>query len=168
MASSQMIALLGLLAVAGYQNRDKLGALLGGMTGAGNAPSPASGGGTIAAPGGGLGGLLGNLGGMLGGSAPGAAVTGGLGELINQFTNAGHGETARSWVETGPNRDVTTDQLEQALGADTVATLTQQTGLTREELLSRLRTVLPSAVDKLTPDGRLPTSDEASRMVRSS
>jgi uncharacterized protein YidB (DUF937 family) len=112
-----------------------------------------------------LGGLLGNLGGMLGGSSPGAAVTGGLGELIDRFTNAGHGEAAKSWVETGPNRDVTTDQLEQALGADTIATLTQRTGLTREELLSRLRTVLPSAVDKLTPDGRLPTSDEASRMI---
>ena len=40
-------------------------------------------------------------------------------------------------------------------------TLAQQTGLSREELLSRLKAVLPTAVDKMTPEGRLPTEAEA-------
>ena len=39
MASSRMLALLGLLAVAGYQHRDKLSGLLGGFTGAGRSPA---------------------------------------------------------------------------------------------------------------------------------
>ena len=43
--------------------------------------------------------------------------------------------------------------------------LTQHTGLSREELLSRLTRELPQAVDKMTPEGRLPTEQEASRLV---
>ena len=39
----------------------------------------------------------------------------------------------------------------------------RQTGLTREELLARLKSVLPEAVDKLTPQGRLPTEEETSQ-----
>jgi len=45
-------------------------------------------------------------------------------------------------------------------------TLSQQTGLSREELLSRLTRELPAAVDKFTPDGRLPTEDEAARLIQ--
>ena len=165
MASSRMIALLGLLAVAGYQNRDRLGELFGQVTGSSPeghpVPSPASGE-PAATKGGGIGGLLGSLGGLFGGSSPGEGVRGGLGDLVDSLTGAGHGEAAKSWVQVGPNREVSADQLEQALGADTMATLTQQTGLSRDELLDRLKTVLPAAVDKMTPEGRLPTQLEAS------
>jgi uncharacterized protein YidB (DUF937 family) len=164
MASNQMLALLGLLAVAGYQNRDKLGEMFGKMTGA-DGSSPSVPGGATESPLGGLGNILGGLGGLLGGSSRGEAVSGGLGELLDRFRNTGHGEAASSWVETGPNRDLTAGQLEEALGADTVAALTEKTGLSRAELISRLQAVLPSAVDKLTPDGRVPTSDEASRLI---
>jgi uncharacterized protein YidB (DUF937 family) len=146
-----MTALLALLAVAGYQNRDKLGEMLGRVTGQSpgdlsQARSPASGG---------VGGLLGNL---FGGGGPGMA--GGLGELIQSITGNGHGEVANSWVQRGPNKELNETQLEQALGSDTIDQLTSQTGLSRDELLSRLRSVLPTAVDKLTPEGRLPTEAE--------
>jgi uncharacterized protein YidB (DUF937 family) len=174
MASSRMLALLGLLAVAGYQNRDKLGELLGGVTGAGNNNAripPAAGGdtatrvppatgGETAPQGGGLGGLLG---GLFGGTVGSGEVRGGLGDLLEQFNGRGQSDVAKSWVERGPNRDVGASELESALGDDTIDALTRQTGLSREELLSRLRTVLPAAVDGLTPEGRLPTESEISR-----
>jgi uncharacterized protein YidB (DUF937 family) len=163
MASNQMLALLGLLAVAGYQNRDKLGEMFGRMTGAGDASAVP--GGAPESPTGGLGGILGGLGGLLGGTSRGAAVSGGLGELLDRFRSTGHGEAASSWVDTGPNQDLTANQLEEALGADTIAALTEKTGLSRAELVSRLGAVLPSAVDKLTPEGRVPTSEEASRLI---
>jgi uncharacterized protein YidB (DUF937 family) len=54
-------------------------------------------------------------------------------------------------------------QLEQAIGTDVVATLSKQTGLSREEILARLSRELPQAVDKYTPDGRLPTESELMR-----
>ena len=46
--------------------------------------------------------------------------------------------------------------MEQAIGPDVLATLTWRTGLSREELLSRLSMELPQAVDRYTPEGRIP------------
>jgi len=70
-----------------------------------------------------------------------------------------------SWVKTGPNQPVGPEQLQQAIGPEVLNTLSQQTGLSREELLSRLTRELPAAVDKFTPDGRLPNEDEAARLI---
>jgi uncharacterized protein YidB (DUF937 family) len=152
-----MTALLGLLAVAGYQNRDKLAEMFGG--GGGNPPDGTQGGHSPAGQtqGGGLGGMLGNLGGMFGGAAGSSTLSGGLAELIDRFKQNGQGEAADSWVGTGPNREVAPEHMEQAIGPDVLATLSQQTGLSREELLARLTREVPNAVDKYTPDGRLPT-----------
>ena len=92
-------------------------------------------------------------------------LSGGLGELIERFKRSGHAQAADSWVSTGPNQPLAPDQLEQAIGPDVLNTLSQQTGLSRDELLSRLSREVPAAVDKFTPQGRLPTEDEAARLV---
>ena len=142
-----LTALLGLLAIAGYQNRDKLAELL---KGAGGGSQPGSGG---QQPG--MGGLLGNLGGMLGGAGVGGLLNGGIGELLERFNQNGQGDTAKSWVDKGPNKEVSPPQLKQAIGPDVLAELERQTGLSQDELLARLSRELPTAVDKYTPDGRL-------------
>jgi len=154
-----MVALLGLLAVAGYQNREKIAEALGGRRqGAGSGPT--AGGQKVA-----QGGVRGNLGGLLGGASAGSVLSGGLGDLIERFKQSGHGKAADSWVGRGPNQPLGSDQLEQAIGPETLDTLAQHTGLSREELLSRLTRDLPAAVDKFTPDGRLPTVEEAGRLI---
>jgi uncharacterized protein YidB (DUF937 family) len=152
-----MTALLGLLAVAGYQNRDKISEMLRGAGGAGQAPGGAS------APGqsGGLGGVLDQLRGSLaGGSGSGAGgfLSGGLSELIDRFKQNGQGDTVDSWVGTGPNKQIAPPQLEHAIGADVLDALSQQTGLSKQELVARLSRELPDAVDKYTPQGRLPSA----------
>jgi uncharacterized protein YidB (DUF937 family) len=141
-----MTAVLGLLAIAGYQNRDKIAEMLRGTT-TGSGP---------------LGGLFDQIKSSLGGAAPGAVLSGGLGELVDRFKQSGHGATADSWITTGPNKPVTPSQVEQAIGPDVLATLTKQTGLSREELLARLSRELPDAVDKYSPQGRLPTEADFS------
>ena len=152
-----MTALLGLLALAGYQNRDKIAEMLGGLSQ--NRPS-----GETGQQSGGLSGVLEQLKGALGGSAtPGGILSGGLGELIDRFKQHGHGETAESWVGAGPNRPVSSPQLEQAIGPEVLDTLSRQTGLSRQELLARLSRELPNAVDQYTPNGRLPTEADFSR-----
>jgi uncharacterized protein YidB (DUF937 family) len=176
--SPSMMALLSVLAVAGYQHRDKLGDLLGqatqrtGTSGGSTAGGGGLGGllGSLGGGGGGLGGLLGGGGGgggMAGGGLGGLAgalggggLAGGLGGLVDSFRQSGQEETARSWVEHGPNRPVAPNEIEQAIGVEAINNLAGQTGLSREELLSRLASVLPQAVDKLTPHGRLPTETE--------
>ncbi len=150
-----MVALLGLLAVAGYQNRDKIAEVLGGLKQQPGDPGSQSG----------QGGVLGSLGGLLGGASAGSVLSGGLGELVERFKQKGQGQAADSWVSTGPNQPLAPDQLEQAIGPDVLNTLSQHTGLSREDLLSRLTRELPAAVDKFTPHGRLPTEDEAARLI---
>ncbi|ACA18154.1 protein of unknown function DUF937 [Methylobacterium sp. 4-46] len=145
-----MTALLGLLALAGYQNRDKLAEMFGG--GAQTAPAPAP-----AGQGGGLGGFLGGLGAGGGGGGPGGFLHSGLGEMLERFQQAGQGPVAQSWVGHGPNQPISPQQLEQAIGPDVLQVLAQRTGLPREELLERLSRDLPQAVDRYTPDGRVPS-----------
>jgi len=154
-----MTALLGLLAVAGYQNRDKLAELLRGATSPASPtgdPQQTNAGQPGAGPG--LGGLLGGIGsGGLGG-----LLGGGLSDLVKQFDGSGQGELAESWVGTGPNKDIAPHQVEKAVGHDVLDTLAQQTGLSKDEILARLSRELPKAVDGYTPHGRLPTADELS------
>jgi len=161
-----MTALLGLLAVAGYQNRDQLSQMLGNRSAGGNGRGGSLGGGLGGMLGGGqggssgLGGLLGGLAGGAGGAGLGGLLGGGLNEMSNRFRQNGHGETVDSWVGTGPNREVAPRDLEQAIGPDVLDELTEQTGLSRDEILVRLSRELPRAVDQYTPHGRLPNDDD--------
>src|SRR5687768_10445954 len=121
MSRPSMTALLAVLAIAGYQHRDKLAELLGAAAGSrrGDLPPDEGGraGGSAAAE---AGPLAGGAGGLLGG---------GLRELLDSFRQAGDEETAESWVRQGPNRDVAPDRLERAIGTDTLELLARQTGL---------------------------------------
>jgi uncharacterized protein YidB (DUF937 family) len=158
-----MTALLGLLAVAGYQHRDKIAEILGlgQSTPAGTGQSSTAGTVESGAGGGLLSQLTKSLG--LGGASAGGILSGGLGELVDRFKQSGHGETAESWVGAGPNKQVTAPQLEHAIGPEMMDTLSKQTGLSREELLARLSRELPTAVDKYTPQGRLPSETDFTR-----
>ena len=159
-----MVALLGLLAFAGYQNRDKIGAALGGLQKDAADPNTAVGGlanslgglfsgGTGTQTGGGLSGILDGLG--------GTGLSGGLGDLLNSFKTAGHGAVADSWVNPAvPTQGLTPDQVQQAVGEENLTELTQRTGLSRDELLKRLATAIPQTVDTLTPGGQMPTEDQ--------
>jgi uncharacterized protein YidB (DUF937 family) len=100
--------------------------------------------------------LLSNLTGMVGGAGVGGLLNGGLGELLERFKQNGQGDAAQSWIDDGPNKEISPPQLKQAIGQDVLAALEQQTGLSQEELLARLSRELPAAVDKYTPSGRLP------------
>jgi uncharacterized protein YidB (DUF937 family) len=146
-----MTALLGLLAIAGYQNRDKIAEWIGGAQRNPGAPTHAPQSGASAAP-------PGNLGAILSGTSVGALLSDGLRELVNAFKQKGQGDVADSWVSRGPNKPIAPSQLEQAIGSDVLDDLSRQTGLSREEILSRLSNNLPEAVDKYTPDGRIPMS----------
>jgi uncharacterized protein YidB (DUF937 family) len=140
-----------------------LGNILGNLLRGG----PAAGGaGQAGTQGGGLGDLLrGGLGGLLGGAAAGTVLNGGLGDLLQRFQQSGHGAVANSWVGHGPNEPIEPQQLEQAVGRDTLQELSDQSGKPYLDVLSELSQSLPDTVDKLTPEGRLPTEDESARWV---
>jgi uncharacterized protein YidB (DUF937 family) len=145
-------ALGGMLGGGGGATGGGLGGALGGMLG----------GGGPTASGGGLGGLLG---GLLGGAAAGSVLNGGLRNLVQDMQSNGQGETVRSWVGHGENQSIGPNDLGNALGAQDIDAVSQQTGMPREQVLSELSQHLPEFVNQLTPEGRLPTDDEASRWV---
>ncbi|MBR0711088.1 YidB family protein [Bradyrhizobium liaoningense] len=109
--------------------------------------------------------LKGGLGGLLAGGAAGTVLSGGLGDLLKQLQQGGQGEAANSWVGKGENKAIAPGDLASALGADQIQSLSAQSGLSREELLSGLSQYLPQVVDHLTPDGRLPTENEISGRI---
>jgi uncharacterized protein YidB (DUF937 family) len=132
-----------------------IGGLLGSLFGRG---ASGSGGGLSNA-------LQAGLGSLLGGGAAGNVLSGGLGNLIKDLHDNGAGQAAQSWVGKGPNQEIAPDKLQAALGSDTLDALSQQTGMKRDDLLASLSQYLPRFIDHMTPEGRLPTEDEAARMV---
>jgi uncharacterized protein YidB (DUF937 family) len=93
------------------------------------------------------------------------SVLDGLGGLIDQFQKKGLGDVIDSWVNRGTNKGVAPDQVSVALGGDVVNELSRRTGLTRDQVVAELARMLPNVVDKLTPDGRLPTQQEIMRLM---
>jgi uncharacterized protein YidB (DUF937 family) len=163
------LALAGLLAYRTCQGQGRLADMIGWTPPEGvasDAPSSTPG----AAPGMmGTGNILDDLGRLFGGAGGGtfvSTISSGLADLMRRFQEAGHGAAAQSWIGTGPNQRLSPAELETALGSERLDWLQQRTVLSRAELLDGLSRELPEAVDKLTPDGRVPTECEAARLVR--
>jgi uncharacterized protein YidB (DUF937 family) len=85
-----------------------------------------------------------------------------LGGLLDKLQKGGLGDVAKSWIGSGQNQPVSPSQLGPALGPDIIKTLAQRSGLSEEEITKHLSQILPGVVDKLTPNGRVPTLAELS------
>ena len=140
-----MLGLMGLLAYRTLKGKGKLADMLGT-----NQPSA----GVDGAPTGG------GLGAALGGGSLGA----GLKDLLDRFRQNGQEDKVQSWVSTDANKSIAPKEIEQALGEERIQWLMEQTGMPRDQLLDGLSGELPQAIDKLTPDGRIPTDEELSRI----
>lgn len=123
------LAMLGVLA---YQNRDKIGDMIRGANDPNNPQD----------------GIMDQISKGVSGTA--------LGDILDRFRGAGAGSKVDSWIGTGPNQPIESNDVEAAIDEDTLTSLSMQTGLSREELISRITRDLPEAVNKLTPDGELP------------
>jgi uncharacterized protein YidB (DUF937 family) len=134
MSRGPLTALLAVLAVAGYQNRDKIAEVLKGI---GQRAQSGQSGADSASSAGGIGDILGNLaqggglGDIFGGSSPGGILSGGLGSLLEQFQRKGLGDRTESWVGTGENKPINDQELSQALGDETLNELAAKTGLSK-------------------------------------
>ena len=97
--------------------------------------------------------LLGALPGLLGAGGG----LGGLSGLMGMLEKAGAGDIGKSWVGNGQNQKISPDILKQALGADQLGKIAAQAGTSPDRAASGLSKLLPDVVDKLTPDGQLPS-----------
>lgn len=131
-------------------------------------------GGRDAGPAGGLGDILGQMmgGGQRGGGAGGlgdilgqvlnggGGSGGGLGGLLRQFESAGLGDQARSWVSPGQNQPLSPDALGRVFGADGLAAIARQAGLSERDASAGLARLLPEIIDRATPQGQVPDDDQ--------
>ena len=153
-----LLALLGLVAVAGYQNRDKLRDMIAdARTGAGTAGG---------ATGTGSGGLLDEIGRTFGGGAnSGRNLKEGLELASRSFPDERSGREGRllglGWRERGSRRR---RPRERRRGRH-ARRAPRRTGLSRAEIVSRLKTALPETINRLTPGGRVPDETEASDLI---
>ena len=96
-------------------------------------------------------------------NAHAGGLLGGLGGLLEKLQQSGHGEVTKSWIGSGQNQPISPGSLGSALGPSIIKALAEKTGLSEQEVTTHLSQLLPGLVDKLTPQGRLPTHDELAR-----
>jgi len=84
----------------------------------------------------------------------------GLSGLIQAFQDQGLGDVIGSWIGTGQNQPISAGQIQQVLGSQQFARLAAQAGLTPDATGSMLASLLPTVIDRLTPDGQLPAGGE--------
>ncbi len=82
---------------------------------------------------------------------------GGLQNVVSQFEKTGFGDTMKSWISLGQNLPITADQIRQVLGSDKVKELAATVGLPADKIAELLAQHLPQAIDKVTPDGKIPS-----------
>ena len=160
-----------------------LGSVLGGARGGQQSPLGSSGGGLgdvlggllgrSTSGGGGLGGL-GGLGGASSGMGGKGALmamllplamqwvqrNGGVGALLQRFQQKGYSQQAASWVSTGPNEVLEPQAVNDVVGLDELSRLSQQLGVSHEEVSSGMAQILPEVVNHLTPQGHVPDDSD--------
>lgn len=81
---------------------------------------------------------------------------GGLAGILSAFQSSGMDDLVSSWLGNGPNQAVSPEQVQSALGGDTLSQFAQKAGIDAGEAGAVLAGLLPQLVDKLSPDGQAP------------
>ena len=89
----------------------------------------------------------------------------GIDGLIRKFQEQGLGDVIASWISTGPNRPITPEQLARVFDPEQLRELSHQVGIAMARLPDALAGLLPTLVDRLTPDGEVPGPYQLLRMA---
>ena len=109
---------------------------------------------------------MGFLDGVLGGVVGAEALSlvkgyfekhGGIDGVVADFDRNGFGKQAKSWVSTGSNLPITPEQIHQTIGSVNLKELANKFGVPVDKVSEQLAKYIPAAVDKTTPDGKLPS-----------
>src|SRR5581483_3056187 len=90
------------------------------------------------------------------GTSQGQGQGGALSAIVAKLQQAGFGDQVKSWIGTGQNLPITADQLKSVLGSDVVRQLAAKYNIPIDQVAEVLAHQLPLAVDKASPDGKLP------------
>lgn len=133
-----------------------IGDLLGNLTGGGGKDDDSSGGG-----GGG------NLMKMMLPAVMGLLAGGGLQKLLGGLQAKGLTSEVDSWKAGGENKPVSPSDIKDVLGNDELSKVARQANVSEDEAAEGISKLLPSLVDKASPQGQLPDSDGLSSLLGS-
>lgn len=85
---------------------------------------------------------------------------GGFTGFINRFRSAGLGDLADSWISSGANTPISNEQLESALGEETLRGISEKVGVSYADTVGASGYIIPHVVDDLTPDGEMPNDED--------
>ncbi|MDP8051918.1 YidB family protein [Pasteurella atlantica] len=84
---------------------------------------------------------------------------GGVEGLMGKLQQGGLGDVVSSWIGTGENQEVSSQQIKEVIGEDALRNVAQQAGVDENEVPNLLSQYLPQVVDKLSPNGELDTNN---------
>lgn len=89
----------------------------------------------------------------------------GLGGLILRFAASGLGPQVESWIQPGPNQKLAPRQVRMAVGQQEIERIADDSNLSTRQVELGLATILPRAIDRLTPEGTVPPSANIRRSL---
>lgn len=82
---------------------------------------------------------------------------GGLAGVLEKFKENGLAEQAASWVGRGENMPISAEQIASVLGSGQLGEIATKFGIDPNTLSAQIAEHLPTIVDKLTPNGEVPS-----------
>ena len=79
-----------------------------------------------------------------------------LPDLLKKLTTGGLGDAVQSWVSKGKNQQISTEQVKSSLGSKAMSEIAAKLGTSENTAASKVAGLLPTLVDKLTPQGEVP------------
>lgn len=79
-----------------------------------------------------------------------------ISSLLDQADKAGLTDKVKSWIGSGENLPISTDELRSLLSSQQVQAMVDHTGLPAATILPVLAHLLPVAVNAQTPQGEVP------------
>ena len=87
---------------------------------------------------------------------------GGISGLQKMFEDKGLGHIVGSWIGSGQNLPISSDQLQSVLHSDALNQAAQKFGVDPNQLSSMMSQLLPHVVDKMTPGDQATAASAAS------
>ena len=95
------------------------------------------------------------------GSGSGGGIdVGGLSGIVDAFQKGGLGHITDSWVGTGENLPVNSDQISDVLGSDKISAIASQLGMSHGDVAGGLAKMLPDLINHVTPNGQIPSNHD--------
>ena len=76
--------------------------------------------------------------------------SGGMQGILDKLHAGGYSEVVSSWMSSGPNQSISTDQIKNALGNEHVQQIASQLGVSPDKALAALSEHLPGLCSKQT------------------